>query len=107
MTDSAKNILTSCRKKQWFLKFFDYGDFVKILLLRGQEICLRILKDGQKAQQKCLFNITSEVNEISKTSEGILLQTDEINYVIKNNMEAFSFKGKVTQVNKLFVTFGA
>lgn len=64
------------------------------------------MKEGQKAQQKCLFNITSEINEITKISEGILLQTNEINYVVKNNMEAFSFKGKITQVNNLFVTFG-
>ena len=83
MEESTKRMLTSCKKAEWFLKFYLNQETTKILMLRDNAFCIRILQKDKKPQQKCLFNITSEVNSISKIDgDSFLVQTHEMNYVI-------------------------
>lgn len=63
-----------------------------------------MLEEGEKTVQKCLFKLTSEISQISRIIEGILIQTEQINYVVRDNFEVYSFKGEVAQVNDQFGT---
>ena len=63
------------------------------------------MKEGEKAGQKCLFNVASQPSSITRVQNGILLQSEAMNYVITDKLDVFSFKGDITQVNFDFVTF--
>ena len=46
----------------------------------------------------------SELNRVSQTDDGIFIETKLINYFIRSDLEMYSFKGNITQVNHQFVT---
>ena len=106
MGEADKNMVASGRKREWFKKMFlDETGVIKIVMSRDQEVCIKRVYE-RRVEQKCLFNVSSNIEKISKVGDSILIETGVLNYVIKQNDSVYSFQGAISQADDVFAVIG-